>query len=114
MDFGTAEERIGYELVHSMGMDAAIQELNAIHEVAQRRMDELLKDCHPGDMPSGYTELNYMTDEQRVRRNRLSLGIELSRDKVQDARRALLARINTRRILAGRDPFSWDEFNKSR
>ena len=97
-----ADELEAISLVNKLGCDESTSRLNNIFVEANKKMEMLLDGCHPGLVPSGFTERNYMTDDQLREVHLLTLGMSICFDPSIEAKRKVLERINVRRSRSGK------------
>lgn len=96
------DELEAISLVNRLGYDESESRLSNIFSEANKKMEMLLDDCHPGLVPSGFTERNYMTADQLREVHLLTLGMSICSDPTIEAKRNVLERINTRRSRSGK------------
>lgn len=89
-------------LVNRLGYDESASRLNNIFREANKKMELILDGCHPGLVPSGFTERNYMTEDQLREVHLLTLGMSICFDPKIEAKRKVLERINARRSRSGK------------
>lgn len=99
-----ADEAEAIRLVTELGYEESRKRLDEIHDKAKQRMDELLDGCHPGFLPSGYTALNYMSDDDRSLNHLLTLGLSICDNPRVEARKRVIKRINERHQKHNRPP----------
>lgn len=97
-----ADESEAICLVTKLGLEESESRLNQIYLEGKEKMELLLEGSHPGDVPSGYTVRNYLTESQLREVHLLTTGITICFNQRIGARRKVLERINARRSRYGK------------
>ncbi|MCE0761132.1 hypothetical protein LWH94_18305 [Marinobacter sp. G11] len=84
------------ELVAKLGLAEVEKRYEALCTRAQERYDNFSK---TGDIPVGFTALDYLTEEELSERHRLFLGMTICSDPQAEARQRILMRKAERQRL---------------